>query len=40
MSEHDENFKDSTGLGWIIIGVVALVWATMPITIGVFKYVL
>ncbi|MFT5706855.1 MAG: hypothetical protein ACI9ES_001144 [Oceanospirillaceae bacterium] len=40
MSGHDENFKDSTGLGWLIIVTAAFLFVTMPITIGVVKYVL
>ena len=40
MSDHDQNFKDRSGLGWLIIVVIALVFVTMPVTIGIVKYVL
>lgn len=40
MSEHDENFKDPSGLGWVIIVVGAFLMVTMPIPIGLVKYVL
>jgi hypothetical protein len=40
MSEQDENIKDSTGLGWVIIVAAALLFVTMPVTIGIVKYVL
>ncbi|EPJ47418.1 MAG: hypothetical protein OFPII_13050 [Osedax symbiont Rs1] len=40
MSEHDEQQRDTTGLGWVLIVVAAILFATMPITIAVFKYVL
>ena len=35
MSKQDENVQDSTGLGWVIIVAIALVWATMPVSIGI-----
>jgi len=40
VSKQDEKAQDSTGLGWVIIVAVALVWATMPVSIGIFKYAL
>ncbi len=40
MSEQDDTAKDSTGLGWLIIVAIAMVWVTLPVTIGIFKYVL
>ncbi|EPJ48583.1 MAG: hypothetical protein OFPI_28680 [Osedax symbiont Rs2] len=40
MSDHDQNFKDSSGLGWVIIVAIALAFVTMPVTIGIVKYVL
>jgi hypothetical protein len=40
MSEHDKNFKDPSGLGWAIIVVAAFLFVTMPVPIGVVKYLL
>ena len=40
MSEYDGKAQDSSGLGWVIIVAAALVFVTMPVTIGVIKYVL
>lgn len=40
MSEHDENFQDSTGLGWGIIVLGAFLFTTMQIPIALVKYVL
>ncbi|MGB0732197.1 MAG: hypothetical protein ACPGPF_00480 [Pontibacterium sp.] len=37
MAHHDENAGDSTGLGWIIINLVAFAWITMPLSIGVSR---
>lgn len=30
---HDENFRDSSGFGWLIIDLIAMVWVTMPVSI-------
>ena len=38
MSDHNE--RDTTGLIWIVINAVALVYVTMPVSIGIYKYVL
>jgi hypothetical protein len=38
VSKQDDKAQDSTGLGWVIIVAAALVWATMPVSIGVFNY--
>ncbi len=40
MSEHDKDFKDSTGLGWVIINLAAFLYVTMQIPIAISKYVL
>lgn len=33
------NFRDSTGLGWVIIDLIALAWVTMPASIVLLKCV-
>ncbi len=38
MSKHEEDFKDPSGLGWVIIVIAALLFASMPLSIGLFKY--
>ncbi len=35
MASHDENFRDSSGFGWILVNLVALAWITMPASIAV-----
>ena len=37
MANHDENFRDGTGFGWIIINLIAMAWVTMPLTIGLSR---
>jgi hypothetical protein len=39
MSDHDKDFKDSTGLGWIIITVGAFLFVTMQIPIALSNLV-
>jgi len=29
----DENFRDSSGFGWLLIDLIAMVWVTMPVSI-------
>lgn len=36
---HDENFRDKSGYGWLIINLLAILWITMPITIALTKVV-
>ncbi len=36
----NENFRDSSGFGWILINLVALAWITMPASIAVSRVVL
>lgn len=36
---HDENFRDESGYGWIVINLVALLWITMPVSIALTKVV-
>jgi hypothetical protein len=38
MSDHNE--RDSTGPIWVIFNLVALAYVTMPVSIGIYKYVL
>jgi len=35
MAHHDENFRDGSGFGWILVNLVALAWITMPASIAV-----
>ena len=35
MAHHDENFRDGSGIGWILVNLVALAWITMPASIAV-----
>ena len=37
--DNTENFRDSTGLGWVLINLVAMVWVTMPVSIVLTKVV-
>lgn len=37
--DHQEDFRDSSGWGWIAINVVAMVWVTMPVSIALIKVV-
>lgn len=39
MAHDDENFHDSSGYGWIIINIAALLWITMPVSIAFTKVV-
>jgi hypothetical protein len=39
MAHHDENFRDGSGYGWILINLVALAWVTMPVSIVLTKVV-
>jgi len=39
MAEHDENFRDNSGYGWIAINLVAMLWITMPVSIALIKVV-
>lgn len=39
MSDHNEEFKEATGLGWVIINLIALAWVTMPVSIGLSKII-
>jgi hypothetical protein len=34
MAHHDENFRDGSGFGWILVNLVALAWITMPASIA------
>ena len=34
MAQHDENFRDESGFGWLLINLVALAWITMPASIA------
>ncbi|MGB0663105.1 MAG: hypothetical protein ACPGMR_04890 [Pontibacterium sp.] len=34
MAQHDENFRDESGFGWLLINLVALAWITMPVSIA------
>ncbi|SEG78181.1 MULTISPECIES: hypothetical protein [Marinobacterium] len=36
---HDENFRDSSGWGWLLINAVAMLWITMPVSIVLTKVV-
>lgn len=29
----DENFRDSSGFGWVLINLLAMVWVTMPVSL-------
>lgn len=35
----DENFRDSSGFGWLLIDLIAMVWVTMPVSIVLAKVV-
>jgi hypothetical protein len=39
MAHHDENFRDNTGYGWVILNLLALLWITMPVSIALVKVV-
>ncbi|WP_276469562.1 hypothetical protein [Neptunomonas concharum] len=39
MAQHDENFRDTSGFGWIVINLAALVWVTMPVSIALTQIV-
>ena len=39
MAHNDENFRDSSGIGWVIINLLALLWITMPISIALITVV-
>ncbi|MGY8869515.1 MAG: hypothetical protein ACKVJE_03655 [Pseudomonadales bacterium] len=39
MDHHDENFRDTTSYGWIVINLVAMVWVTMPVSIALMQIV-
>lgn len=39
MAHQDENFRDSSGWGWIVINLGALLWITMPVSIALTKVV-
>ncbi|WP_281174721.1 hypothetical protein [Marinobacterium jannaschii] len=39
MADHDENFRESAGWGWIFINILALLWVTMPVSIVLTKVV-
>lgn len=35
----DENFRDSSSFGWLLIDLIAMVWVTMPVSIVLAKVV-
>ncbi len=39
MAHHDENFRDTSGYGWLLIDLVAILWITMPASIALTKIV-
>lgn len=39
MAQHDANFRDSAGYGWLFVNILALLWITMPVSIALTKIV-
>lgn len=39
MANHDENYRDSSGVSWIVINIAALVWVTMPVSAALLTVV-
>lgn len=29
----NENFRDSSGFGWIVVNLIAMAWITMPVSL-------
>jgi len=39
MAHHDEEFRDNSGYGWLLIDLAAMLWVTMPVSIVLLKVV-
>ncbi|GGO87837.1 hypothetical protein GCM10011348_41940 [Marinobacterium nitratireducens] len=39
MAQHDANFRDPAGFGWLFVNILALLWITMPVSIALTKIV-
>ena len=39
MAHDNDNFRDKSGFGWILINLAALLWITMPVSIALTKVV-
>jgi len=39
MAHHDDNHRDDSGWGWVLINLVALAWITLPVSIALTQVV-
>lgn len=39
MAHHNEEFRDGSGYGWMLIDLAAMLWVTMPVSIVLIKVV-